>query len=536
MVCVKTDVNGKTFNLENGEVVIDKLKSESIFRERITEQIYNITIAMPNVKVGSVLDIEFNFPGLPYEWYFQHRIPVKHSELIIENSPYVSFRKVSFGYLPLSEGSDTRWVARNMPAFKSEPYITSIENYMTKFEIDILNVNFPGYIYEEFTTTWEAVNKQLLEHQYFGEVINGSLYLIGTAKDISETNDTPEEKLYAAYEEIKKVKWDEKERLYASNTILGPAKKEKVGNSADINIMLLQLLRKLDIDAYPVALSTRDNGILSPFYPTLNKMNYVIIHATIGNRKYLLDATEELMPIGLIPKRCLNMQGRIIDKDKSGWIDLTTEVLDKEKTMYDLSLDINNQIAGVIQNIKYDYAAFEFRKLYKSFNSNEEYIEDFSNKRPGLTLINTEIAYLDSIYKPVIEKCDIKIQNMVTEIGDLIFINPLFYEQLKENPFKLEERKYPVDFAYPIEKTVLVKLTIPENYAVHQLPEPVKMKIPGDAGLFLYSVVNQWNIIQLTYKFNISKAIFIMDEYPFLKEFYNQIIKKHAETIILKKN
>ncbi|MBN2519306.1 MAG: hypothetical protein JXB17_02280, partial [Bacteroidales bacterium] len=319
----KTSIRGITFNLENGEIIKNKLKPESIFKERVTEDFYIMRVAMPNVKVGSVIDIQFVHPGIPYEWRFQEKIPVKYNELIMEDSPYVNFRKNFFGYEPLSVTSDRRWVAKNMPAFKEEPYITTVENYISKFEFDILNISFPGY-FKDFTTNWEAVNDLLLDAEYFGDAIIGSLYLYSIAKEIKEKYKTDEEKLIAAYETVKKVKWNEKERLFTSSPTLGYVYKEEIGNSADVNLILLQLLKKLDFEVYPIALSTRENGILNPFFPSYHKLNYVIVYLKANNKEYLLDATEEYMPVGLIPKRCINSQGRLIDEEKTKWVDLKT--------------------------------------------------------------------------------------------------------------------------------------------------------------------------------------------------------------------
>ena len=121
----KADIRGITYNLENGEVVESKLKSESIFTENVTKNYYRIRIAMPNVREGSIIDLNFIYKGLPSEWLFQEEVPVRWSELVIEPSPYVNFRKNFFGFEHLSESTDMRWVAKEMPAFKKEPYMNS---------------------------------------------------------------------------------------------------------------------------------------------------------------------------------------------------------------------------------------------------------------------------------------------------------------------------------------------------------------------------------------------------------------------------
>jgi hypothetical protein len=146
----KSDVKGKTFNLENGEVVETKLTKESIFVEKITEDYYLVNVAMPDVKAGSVIDLKISYSSFPSSWYFQEDIPVKWSELSIEEPQYVNFRKNFFGFESLYINESNHWVARQMPAFKKEPYMDSRENYITKFEFDIISISFPGY-YKEYS-------------------------------------------------------------------------------------------------------------------------------------------------------------------------------------------------------------------------------------------------------------------------------------------------------------------------------------------------------------------------------------------------
>jgi hypothetical protein len=526
----KTSIRGITFNLENGNIIKEKLKHSSIFEERITGKYYRMRVAMPNVKVGSIIDIEFTHPLIPLVWYFQQLIPVKHSELIIENSPYISFRKNFFGFEKLDIVGNNRWVARDMPAFKKEPYVNSVDNYITKFEFDILTV-----LYDDITTTWEAVNKELMEHTYFGIAIKGALYLNSIAKDIREKYSTNEERLIAAYESVKKVKWNKKERLFTTSTNTGYAYRNEIGNSADINLMLLQLLKKLDFNAFPVALSTRENGLLSPVYPSYNKLNYVIVKTNIGEKEYLLDATEEHMPVGLIPERCLNWKGRIIDTEKSGWIDLVTDKEHRERIIYDLTLTDEYTLTGKINCCNYEYAAFDFRKHYREFNSHEEYLEDYTKDKAGLTVKDFKIVNLDSIYLPLRYECEVIINKQTNVIDDLIYINPLLYSQIKDNPFKSNERKYPVDFAYPIEKTCVTGLKIPENYIIQEMPESINVMIPGRKASLIYNIKALGNKIYITSKFNINVALIMEDEYHNLKELYSQLVKKHSEPIILKK-
>jgi hypothetical protein len=533
----KTAIRGKTYNLENGEIVEYKLKNESIFKERVFEDYYRLRVAMPNVKVGSVFEIEFVSPWIPNEWKFQLEIPVKWSELIIPQSQYIDFRKSFYGYIPLDKSESDHWVAKNVPAFKEEPYTNSTENYLTKFTFDILSIHIPGYLYKDYTTDWNAVARRLKESDYFGVVLGPSLYLNSLAKEIENKFSTDFDKMKAAYDAVKVIKWNEVESVWATyNGALGSTFRDKIGNSADINLILVNLLNKLKITAHPIVLSTRSNGMLPFFNASLNRLNYVIAYASIDQKVYMLDATDEFAPYDLLPKRCLNGKGQVINKELAVPIDLKTDKKDKNSLIYDLEISEDlSTLKGNFTSSRSEYGGYNFRKAYKEFNSQEEYIEDYESSYPGTKIKSCVIDNLDSIYSPIKEKYDLEMRNQVNIMENKLIIIPMLIHQQKENPFKTDERKYPVDYAYCEDSYYIIKIKIPEGYKVEELPLPLKMELPDKAGKVIYQIANQNNVLNILYRFSINKEIFTFDEYGSLKEFYNQIIKKQAEPIILTK-
>lgn len=536
----KTAIRGITYNLENGEIVETKLKSESIFLERVSEDIYRTRVAMPNVREGSIIDLEFRHPWLPGEWRFQDVIPVKWSELLIEDSEYIEFRKNYFGFLPLSESSSIRSVAKDMPAFKEEPYMANATNYMTKFEIEILRISIPisdnyrGF-YKEYSTTWAAVNARLMQNGHFGMAMKGCMFLNNKVKEIEQTCSTPMEKLIAAHEYVKHaVKWNELEALYISSEELLTPFNKKIGNSSDVNLILIQLLKKLDLNVTPVALSTRSNGFLSPLFPSLDKLNYVVAYVLIDDKPYLVDATEEYLPVGMLPERCINLQGRIIDEMKSDWVDLIPEKKDKTMIQEELTIGPDLVMTGKIIRKSYDYAALDFRNNYGKYNSEEEFLRDLENNCLGLSIINSQISNLDSIYLPVQEEYEVKIKNRVTSAGNLLYIYPLMFEQIAENPFKSEERHYPVDFITPSEMTFIAKITIPDGWQIVELPKVMIMKLPDNSVSMQYQISSVGNYVNLTYKFNLAKTYFSIEEYADLRVFFSELVKKHSEPVVIK--
>lgn len=536
----KTAIRGYTYNLVNGEVVETKLKNESIFLERVSDDNFRTRVAMPNVREGSVIDLEFRFPWLPTVWKFQDVIPVKWSELIIENSQYIDFRKNYFGFVPLSENSSTRSVAKDVPAFKEEPYMANTNNYLTKFEIEVLRISIPATssdpgFYREYSTTWEAVNTRLIANNSFGMALKGCSFLNDEADKIEKTCSTPMAKLVAAQDYVRHaVKWNEDEALYISSENLSKPFNEKIGNSSDVNLILIQLLKKLDMDVCPVALSTRSNGFLSPLFPSLDKLNYVVAYVVIDGKPFFADATEEFLPVGMLPKRCINLQGRIIDESKSGWVDLIPVKKDKTMIQEELVLGPDLALTGKIIKKNYDYAALDFRNDYAEFNSEDEYLRDFENSSTGLSVLNSRISGLDSLYLPVSEEYEVKIKNRITSAGNLLYIYPMLFDQMSENPFKSETRNYPVDFIVPEELTLISTITLPEGAEVVEIPKAVILKLPDNSLTMQYQVNVMGKNIYLTYKFSMTKPFFSVEEYSDLRAFFSEMIKKHAEPIVIK--
>jgi len=528
-------IKGCTYNLLDGQIVESKLKNESIYKEEVRQGRYRYRVTMPDVRVGSVVEILYTFPLLPNEWNFQDVVPVRWSELRIPNNPYVTFQKVFYGFEPLYVNEPGRWVTKDMPALRPEPYINSLVNYLNRAEIELSSIDVPGYM-TFFTTTWDAVNTFLLQHKYFGECVKGmGLFLNDDVKAIKALNLTDLEKMKAACDTVRrKVKWNEIESLYTSGESNFMYKKGS-GNAADVNIILVLLLKKLGFEAFPVALSTRENGLISPAFPTIDKLNYVIAGVRYNGKDYLFDATDPYTPAGMIPFRALNGRGRIINDKYSDWIDLVPSGDQKEMVFFDMKIDENGELSGKVTYTKNDYEAYYFRKNYKSHNSHEEYINNLESKFPGLTINDCIYTDLDSLRKPAVETIDLSLSGYADMIGDMISFNPLMIEKMDSNPFKLDKRKYPIDYGHSIKKRIILNLTIPEGYEVSEVPTPCNLVLPDKSAQFTYNTSVKGSSVQMVCNFNINKTLFVESEYQIVKEFYNQVIAKQQEVIMLKK-
>ncbi len=118
---------------------------------------------------------------------------------------------------------------------------------------------------------------------------------------------------------------------------------------------------------------------------------------------------------------------------------------------------------------------------------------------------------------------------------DLLSFKPLFFLATRKNPFRLPSRIYPISYAYPINEKNIIKFKIPEGYAVEELPEKLVISLPESAGKYSYSIkaVNDFLLISTSFKLN--KLLFSPEEYVQIKTFYDAVIEKETEQVVLKK-
>src|SRR5690606_27520451 len=109
------------------------------------------------------------------------------------------------------------------------------------------------------------------------------------------------------------MQWYEINNNWASDGVK-TSWKEKKGTAGEINLILVNLLKDAGFKASPVMVSTRDNGFLSPTYPSPGNFNKVLAYVELNNKIYVLDGTDKYTPSCLIPEDVLCTEGFVLDE------------------------------------------------------------------------------------------------------------------------------------------------------------------------------------------------------------------------------
>jgi hypothetical protein len=564
-----------TYNLVDGKIEKTKLKSDGEFDQKVNKYWGQKKIAMPNIKVGSVIEYAYTIRserfGAMRDWYFQSSIPVNHSEFktfipeyfvykpnqkgfvflnvtvekktnsITINSKERSSGGYGFSGVTTTFSSDkidfqetrTNYVADNLPAMKDEAYVNNIDNYTSSITHELSMTQFPNSIYKSYSTDWESVTKTIYDYDDFGVELNKTGYFEDDINKLLVGLNTQDEKVDAIFNFVKsKVKWDDY-KGYSCNDGVKTAYKNKTGNVAEINLMLTAMLRYAKINANPVILSTRANGIA--LYPSTEAFNYVIAAVEIQNGLILLDATEKYSLPNILPLEDLNWNGRLIRNDgTSTEVDLMSKTLSREATNMGVVVKSDGSADGKIRVQLTDHEALKFRKENLATNK-ESYLEKLETENNNIEVSDYVRENDLDLSKPIVESYSFKDTKSVEVINGKIYISPMLFLTAKVNPFKQEVREYPVDFGYPTQNKYNINIEIPEGYVVESMPASINIATGDDIGAFKYMIVNTDNKIQVVITSTINTAIVSSDFYPVLKGYYQQMIDKQNEKIVLKK-
>lgn len=564
-----------TYNMVDGKVVENQLENNNIFTEDINKYTKRKKAAMPSVGPGSVIDIEYEVKepaSLSFRpFYMQYAIPVNYAEYNVEIPEYFTFNKSAKGLpLPMEIKKSTRngiisfltpgerstrpggttasssssitynintetYIAKNVPALKTEPFVTNMSNYRTFINYELSFLRYPGGRSYSYSDSWDNIADKLMISDNFGQQIDARL---GDLNDLVETAIAlpAEERYKRIYYYVRdNYSWN---GYFGEQTDKGLRKllSDKTGNIAEINLLLINLLKKAQLEVVPVVMSTRENGFLNLTHPSYTQLNYVIALLRLDGKKIYLDATDEGLSAGFLPERALNLDGIVIeDNRKANRIEIenpntgTTTVIALVKMNEDLS------VSGKARITRTDYYASEFKSYYKSKERKEGYQKSLLDRHPDLEIIAIDHVGLDTVANRIIETIEMEIQGQASKTSDMIYLNPMLIWQGNENQFKSEKREFSVFYnSKGIEKYILT-ITLPEGYAVNSLPEPVKLALPDNLGSFLYSVSENAGTLNVQYQYERKADIIGPEFYEALRAFMMMIVDKQAEKVVLKK-
>jgi Domain of Unknown Function with PDB structure (DUF3857) len=549
-----TDVEAYIYSLDStGKILKEKLGRKDILNGKTKEkdeQNY-IAFTFPNLKPGAIIEYRYTRVNkntrFIMPWFFQDLIPTAVSKVtavvptyryityyVSASNPVIkdsSYRKYEGGSYDKETHSFTM---RNIHSFRIEPLMTSVKDNLERVEFSISRNGFIDRQLTDVAKKMRFYNYDLLDDWSFGFQIEKPIRSLDRFMDSVKRLTRKVDRIDAIYQLVKKnIEWNGDQSFFCDDSVDG-CWNSKTGSSAEMNVLLLNLLRKADIKCFPLLVSTHENGSPDMDFASLSQFNGVDVLVIDSGTKYILDCTQKYLSFRIPPYNILNSNGYIVDHDGMGWMFIMDHrILMKTETYVNATIDSTGFVKGTAKTSFVSFAESErLKELKEKKDYNRSVESDLLNNDATLVsdTVTTEHLEDDSL----VEKQIFHFKSTSTD--KFYFLNPFMFSVFSKNPFIENVRYSDIDFGsnQSFVTEILIKMT--PNISIESLPKDIALYKNDSTIFFVRTVITGSNYILIRNNYVIKKAIFIKEDYANLKSFFDKFYSLLNENIIVKKN
>ena len=415
-----------------------------------------------------------------------------------------------------------------IPGLDREPFMSCTKDYLQRIDFQLRAVNG-----NQIMTTWEKLIETILEEESFGLQIKKNVYKNSRLPDELKKITNPIEQVNTLLSFVKnEVTWNGKSSMWSQEGIKQAVDKHS-GNSADLNLLLISLLRDAGFKAFPLLVSTRSNGKVNTTYPFLYQFSDVYVYTEVLGKPLVIDATNYTNPITQIPWDVQFTEGLLVDKEMAQFVkmgDMTHRFKLITSILGDISLD--GKMTGSANVLAYEYAKDE--RLNSLRKGDKHYLNQyFGTPHPDFKFDSLKYSNKEIDSLPLDN--NVQFSGNLNSSGDYLFYSPNFLLELEKNEFISEKRFTDVEFGYTQYYSLYATIRFQNELELEELPKNIRMIMPDTSIIFQRFVNKSANSISIRYSLEIKRPTFYADEYEFFKEFYAKLFEILNEQIVFKK-
>lgn len=550
------NIKATSYTLVDGKVKESDLSKKYIFEEKGTGNWHIMKFSIPNVEVGTVIEYKYTRKSNnPYQldpWIIQGGIPVKYAKCFVQIPEYFRYKFETKGYEhihsqkgfatqslgagsngPINVSCITRnFVAQDVPAVKDEPFLWCINDYLSCVEFELDGIDLPNTLFQSYTSNWEEVKKNLREYDGFGGMLDLNNPYQEDMRSMQLSELSFEDKLRDVFGLLKKkIKWNGQYNLYGKD--IKETIKQGNGSNANMNFILMAMLRDADIQTKPILLRTRQEGRL-PFRATLDKLNTFVVAAYAPDgTPYYLDGSIEYGDVNILPSSLMVSKAIVFDDaEPCLFVDLSN--VGRTSTSYNVNITIQSDgiFEGTRQAVYTGQSAANFKRKMKNEKDSISTMQK-TEEEYGISISECMTHLTDQLGYRCNEQ--ISFSGELLTNGDQIYLNPMVFPDETETPFTKASRKFPVEFPYAQTVNVNTILTLPEGYVVEELPASARGTMNHNELSYSYIIRQDGNKVTLQYKANINTPFIAPEQYEELRNFWEDMVNRNNQQIVLKK-
>lgn len=546
------DVRGATYAVDAaGRVTATRLGRDALFDEDVDGVWRRKRFTLPGLAPGVVLEYRYRIysedPFYLPSWTFQLGEPVLWSEYRVEVPDLLRYDHARAGatggvVYEVQQASSLygparlhRWVLRDVPALREEPFMTSPRDYRARLDFQLRHALRPDGSRIPVMVSWEHLADQLRGLEGFGRWVSAGRQLRQQVDVVTAGVTDPTDRVRALYDYVRTgLQWNEREGPIARQS-LKDVLRTRTGSRAELALLLVALLREAGFEADPVLISTRDHGRLDTTHPMLARFNSVLTAVRVGEGWHLMDPSDPLRPYTLLPHDALSERGLRVGRKEVAWVDIVAAQRDVRQVNVEATLAPDGTLAGRLQVVDHTYSALERRHLWRDGGPDALLQSVLLDHLPTAEAEPPQVDHADDVRQALKTVVAFKAPAYAQGAGERLYFNPTVVGRLAENPLRRPERTFPVDHGYPADVVYTLVLTPPPGYTVLERPGNLKLSAAGGGiGYHRTTEVEGGRLVVQTRLLR-PQIVFEPGVYAGLRQFYEGLVAAQAEQVVLEK-
>jgi hypothetical protein len=563
-----SDIKARTIH-SDGTIIPLEGKPEDLLRYKATAayhdtwQVNNKVFTLPSVEVGSILEYQYQLvygdcqadysscEFLPPDWEIQR--------------PYF-VHKAHYFFQPANAGSaPVVWVARlpkgvnvqvnsiighysvdvtDVPPAPDEEWMPPIQSFIYRV-IFYYKPVYESTLLDYWTTVGKDWSKDV---NHFAETSKSIKEAVDSLISPGDSDLDQAKKLYTAVQALDNTDYSRKKTESEMKQLkLKTAKhaqdtwEQKSGDSEDIAMLYLAMLRAAYLTAYAEKVVDRKMGVFDITYLTLRQLNNTLVVLSTGSKEIELDPGEKMCPFGTVNWSHSNAGG--ISQSAKGvnvGASAAQQYSDNKTTRIgDVTLDAQGALNGIFRFDLTGQEALYWRQLALT-NDETEVKKQFDTWLESIFPegIEAHIDHFNGLSDPYQKLiASIKAQGSYGAVTSKRLILPAFFFETRGSHhfFAQEKRLTPVDMHYGEQVTDQVTYHLPDGFSAEGTPQNANISWPQNANLITKSTSAPGSITiirSLARAFTFAKP----EEYNDLRDFYQKVAAADQAQLVLTKS
>jgi Domain of Unknown Function with PDB structure (DUF3857)/Transglutaminase-like superfamily len=513
------------------------------------------SFTLANVHVGSIIEYRYKH-GLPdgfvfdSKWILSQELFIKHASYSL--NAYRGLRLTFTCPLGLPEesvgptvvGGKVRLETRNVPAFVSEEYMPPKDAIRSRVEFIYLS-EYDLAPEKDSEVYWHKYAQKA--YSFVDSFTDKPRAMKAAVAQIVAPDDSPDlklKKIYARVQQMRNLGYetdkskDEKDRdKIKRNKDADDVWSRGYGESNQLTLLFLALVRAAGIDADAVLVSTRDTHFFNVRTMNPSQLNSYVVLVRINGKELYLDPGIAFAPFGMLPWSETAVVGMKLDKNGGNWIStpLTEPKQSRVERLARVKLTPDGTLDGTV-TVTYTGQEALWRRQEEMHEDDTEKKQFLENQIKADVPVGIEVELTNrpewnSASMSLVAEYKIRAPGWAATAGQRALLPVGLFGAQAKNAFVHAARVHPVYFNFPYQTADDIVIELPDEYRVSTLPKP--RVLDKSALMYSQSTDDKDGGLHLRRDLSVHLTLVKSDHLGALQEFFQGVRSGDEEQIIL---